>query len=197
MTRAILFDCFGVLYPDTYWTLARRHLGEQFSEYYQELHDLVTKVDLGFITRDELWGQFAEIIGSNKEAVYEELKELGGLDTRLLRFIEQYKSTHKIGMISNVGHGFIERMFTDKPVEYYFDDVVLSSDVGLVKPDSKIYQLAASRLECAMKECIFIDDIQKNVDGAINAGMQALLYKDYETFIQDISEILKVSDSNK
>jgi epoxide hydrolase-like predicted phosphatase len=188
--EAILFDCFGVLYPDTYWTTAHRHLGADLSGKKTELSDLVKRVDLGHITRDELWGELAELAGISKDQLYAELKDFGGLDKQLLQFIESHKNDYKFGMISNVGHGFIEKMFTDKPVGYYFDSVVLSSDVGLVKPDKRIYELSSLQLGVPAENCVFIDDLPKNVEGAKNAGMQAILYKSYPQFIDDISLLL-------
>jgi epoxide hydrolase-like predicted phosphatase len=191
MIRAVIFDCFGVLYPDTYWAMAREYLGDKFGDCEKDLHDLVRQVDLGHITRDDLWAQFAALVGSTKADVYDRLDEFSGLDKRLLRFIEEHKDTHKIGMISNVGQGFIDRMFTEKPADYYFDSIVLSSDVGLVKPDKKIYLLSAERLGVEPSQCVFVDDLEKNVDGARAAGMQAIRFIDYRTFIQDIEQLLK------
>jgi FMN phosphatase YigB (HAD superfamily) len=68
MIKAIIFDCFGVLYPDTFWTMAEEYLGESLQEKRQQLSDLVRQVDLGFITRDDLWARFAEIVGSDEMA---------------------------------------------------------------------------------------------------------------------------------
>ena len=130
------------------------------------------------------------MVGKDKDEIYQRLKEFGGLDSRLLKFIEDHKVTHKIGMISNVGQGFIERMFVDKPVTDYFDSIVLSSDVGLVKPDVKIYELSANQLGVELSECVFTDDLQKNVDGAINAGMQAIKYESSSQFIKEIELLL-------
>lgn len=190
MIKAIIFDCFGVLYPDTYWAMASEYLGTELDAHRSNLHDLVRQVDLGLITRDELWARFANMVGKDKDEIYQRLKEFGGLDSRLLKFIEHHKGTHKIGMISNVGQGFIERMFVDKPATDYFDSIVLSSDVGLVKPDVKIYELSANQLGVELSECVFTDDLQKNVDGAINAGMQAIKFDNYEKFIIDIKNII-------
>ncbi|MCA9328837.1 HAD family phosphatase [Candidatus Saccharibacteria bacterium] len=195
MIKAILFDCFGVLYPDTYWTMANEYLGEDYSGHEQELHDLVKQVDLGHITRDELWGGFADLVGHTKEEVYARLDEFGGLDKRLLKFIEQYKGKYKIGMISNVGNDFIDRMFYIKPVSHYFDSVILSSNVGLVKPDKRIYQMAAKELGCKESECIFIDDLEKNVTGAKDAGMQAFLYTHFDDFEYRIGQLIADSDN--
>jgi HAD superfamily hydrolase (TIGR01549 family) len=190
MIKAIIFDCFGVLYPDTYWAMASEYLGEKLDTKRQDLSSLVRQVDLGTITKDELWANFAELVDSNKESVYKRLKEFGGLDSRLLKFIEVKKSDYKIGMISNVGQGFIERMFVDKPASQYFDSLVLSSDVGLVKPDVRIYELSASQLGCRTDECVFIDDLEKNVNGAIDAGMQSFQYVNYEDFIEKMESIV-------
>jgi epoxide hydrolase-like predicted phosphatase len=190
MIKAILFDCFGVLYPDTYWTMAHEFLGEDIGQHEQDLHDLVRAVDLGHITREELWNQFAQLVGVRSETIYARLEQFGGLDKRLLEFIENRKTSYKFGMISNVGRGFLERMFTDKPAEYYFDTIVLSSDVHLVKPDRRIYELAAERLHVTIDECVFIDDIEQNVQGAVVAGMQGIHYRSYDRFIKDIQELL-------
>ena len=93
-------------------------------------------------------------------------------------------------MISNVGRGFLERMFTDKPAEYYFDTIVLSSDVNLVKPDRRIYELTAVRLNLDSSECVFIDDLEPNVRGAEKAGMKALQYRSFDTFLKQIEPLL-------
>lgn len=190
MITTILFDCFGVLYPDTYWTMAHEFLGDSIDQHEQALHDLVKAVDLGHITREELWNQFAELVGVRRDEVYARLDTFGGIDMRLLNFIEERKDRYAFGMISNVGRGFLDRMFTDKPAEYYFDTIILSSDVGLVKPDKRIYLLAADKLNVKPQSCVFIDDLSQNVEGAIQAGMHGLQYKSYAQFTRDIENIL-------
>lgn len=197
MIKAILFDCFGVLYPDTFWTMADEYLGDKLGEHQRDLHDLIKQVDLGHITRDDLWGEFASIVGVSKDDVYSRLEKFTGLDTRLLSFIENNKDKFKFAMISNVGHGFIERMFKERPANYYFDELVLSSDVGLVKPDHRIYELAASKLGVDESECVFIDDKQHFVDGARAVGMQGIRYSSYTDFEKQIKTLLEVPDSNE
>ena len=60
----------------------------------------------------------------------------------------------------------------------------------MVKPDSRIYELSASQLGCKTDECVFIDDLEKNVAGAINAGMKSFQYVNYEDFIEKIEAIV-------
>lgn len=197
MIKAIIFDCFGVLYPDTFWTMADEYLGDALPEYRQELHNIVQQVDLGHITRDELWSRFADIVGRTVDEVYARLKEFSGLDVRLLNFVEEHKGDYKFGMISNVGRGFIERMFVEKPAEYYFEAIILSSDVGLVKPDKKIYELAAKKLDCELEECVFLDDLEKNARGADEAGMHGIQYRSYSQAMKELRALLNMADADE
>lgn len=56
-------------------------------------------------------------------------------------------------------------------LERHFDDLVLSGHVGLRKPDPAIYRLAADRLGVALEACVFVDDLERNVEVAIELGM--------------------------
>ncbi|MGZ0148230.1 HAD family hydrolase [Kribbella sp. WER1] len=61
-----------------------------------------------------------------------------------------------------------------------FDDVVISGEVGLRKPEPEIFRLAAGRLGLEPTECVFVDDLQLNVDGARAVGMTAILHTEYD-----------------
>jgi epoxide hydrolase-like predicted phosphatase len=61
-----------------------------------------------------------------------------------------------------------------------FDDIVISGEVGLRKPEPEIFRLAAGRLGLEPAECVFVDDLQLNVDGALAVGMTAILHTEYD-----------------
>jgi putative hydrolase of the HAD superfamily len=61
-----------------------------------------------------------------------------------------------------------------------FDDIVISGEVGLRKPEPEILRLAAGRLGLEPAECVFVDDLQLNVDGALAVGMTAILHTEYD-----------------
>lgn len=61
-----------------------------------------------------------------------------------------------------------------------FDDIVISGEVGLRKPEPEIFQLAAQRLGLEPADCVFVDDLQLNVDGARAVGMTAILHTEYD-----------------
>lgn len=56
----------------------------------------------------------------------------------------------------------------------YFDDVVISSQVGLRKPDPAIFRLAAERLDVDVEACVFVDDLDLNVEAARALGMTGI-----------------------
>lgn len=56
----------------------------------------------------------------------------------------------------------------------YFDDVVISAQVGLRKPDPAIFRLAARRLDVPEAACVFVDDLDLNVAAARELGMTGI-----------------------
>lgn len=62
------------------------------------------------------------------------------------------------------------------PVLRHFDDYILSYRVGRMKPDAEIYRAAIIRARCQPRECLFIDDLARNVAGARREGIDAVQF---------------------
>lgn len=63
----------------------------------------------------------------------------------------------------------------------FFDGIVISSEVHIVKPDVGIYQHLLEKYDLEAGECLFIDDRENNVEGARACGMQAYMFQgDFE-----------------
>jgi HAD superfamily hydrolase (TIGR01509 family) len=58
-----------------------------------------------------------------------------------------------------------------------FDDILISSEVGMTKPDERIFRLAASRLGLEPHECAFVDDSEHNIAAAEAVGMRGVLFR--------------------
>lgn len=67
--------------------------------------------------------------------------------------------------------------------------VTVSGDIGLIKPDLAIYQRHASTFGLQPSATVFIDDSQKNVDAAKQAGWQALLFTNAKTLEADLERL--------
>lgn len=68
----------------------------------------------------------------------------------------------------------------------WFEALVVSGDVGLIKPDPAIYQLVMERVGCEAGDCLFIDDNQTNVEAAKALGMQTILFASPEQLSQEL-----------
>ena len=79
----------------------------------------------------------------------------------------------KIGVLTNNIRELRDSWRRLMDFDSIFHDVVDSSEVGLRKPDPRIYRLAAERLGTSPERTAFLDDLQHNVDGAIAVGMSA------------------------
>ncbi|MDP2119457.1 MAG: HAD family phosphatase [Hoeflea sp.] len=68
--------------------------------------------------------------------------------------------------------------------------VTVSGEIGLIKPDREIYDTHAASFDLEPSACLFIDDSQKNVEGAIAAGWQAVLFTDAQTLRGDLARFI-------
>jgi epoxide hydrolase-like predicted phosphatase len=85
------------------------------------------------------------------------------------------------GLLTNNAAEFADFWRPLLPLDELFDDVVDSSEVGLRKPDPRIYELALERLGTSAAETAFIDDAPGNVDAARRAGLNAVLIGPHPT----------------
>jgi epoxide hydrolase-like predicted phosphatase len=103
---------------------------------------------------------------------------------------DELKPKYKIGILSNISnHQWFREYFTKEELAM-FDEVVLSIDAGVVKPDPRIFELITEKLKAELKEVVFIDDRMKNVGAAKKLGMKAILYEDTPKLKQKLQEIL-------
>jgi len=77
---------------------------------------------------------------------------------------------YRIGLVSNC-FGNEAHWPGEFELDHCFDAMVLSCEVGMVKPEPGIYQLAADQLGVAPAECVFVDDVPSYVAGAMAVGM--------------------------
>ena len=69
------------------------------------------------------------------------------------------------------------------------DGMVVSGEEHIVKPDEAIFKRLLERYGLNAAECIFVDDLQRNVDGAIQAGLQGLLFRGAESLREDFTRL--------
>jgi putative hydrolase of the HAD superfamily len=63
------------------------------------------------------------------------------------------------------------------PGSEFFDGTLISADEKIMKPQPEIYRLCMQRFGLKPEECMFIDDVQANVDGAVACGIAGVVFK--------------------
>lgn len=185
MVRGIIFDCFGVLYGGALDILAVMAPEGQA----QAVRDLSTAKDYGYISYDQHVEKIAEILGKPSDEIAAFIRNRQLPNNELLLYAQRLKRDYKIGLLSNTGDHIIQTLFNADTLNL-FDAVVLSYNEGMIKPDPKMFELAANRLGLLPEECIMIDDIEANCEGARIAGMKAVKHVSNKTTEIAISKIV-------
>jgi epoxide hydrolase-like predicted phosphatase len=95
----------------------------------------------------------------------------------------------RTGLVSNsMGAGRYDRSTFPE----LFDGVVISGDEGVHKPQPQIYELACERVGLAAAECVFVDDLRENCEGAEAVGMTAVLHRGPDRTLPRLEELLGV-----
>ncbi|MGB7685249.1 MAG: HAD family phosphatase [Solirubrobacterales bacterium] len=76
------------------------------------------------------------------------------------------------------------------PVDEIFEAVIDSGFVGVRKPEPPIYEMTLERIGLPGEACLFVDDLPHNCDGAREAGMTAVHFRDNEQAIAEIRAAL-------
>jgi putative hydrolase of the HAD superfamily len=141
-----------------------------------EARDLLARLETGALTPPEFETAFASLLGVESEQVLQRM--FGGMehDTAMIDGIRALRHPgRRIGMLSNsVGNaaGY------DRPLlAELFDAWVISSEVGMRKPDPAIYELAAERIGLPPEACVYVDDLPGNLKPARALGMATVLHR--------------------
>ena len=73
----------------------------------------------------------------------------------------------------------MRQLIREARIEELIETIVISSEVGIAKPDPRVYKIVLERLGVDPSETLMIDDNPINVDGATFVGMQGLLFRSY------------------
>jgi putative hydrolase of the HAD superfamily len=134
---------------DQYWRRVHGTLGRPYAA--ERLQPLIqSDVASWTLYRDEVW------------ALARSFREAGG----------------RTAFLSNSGPEMMARVRSDRRLESWFDVVIVSSEVGLTKPDPRIYDLCLSRLDVPAGHALFVDDRQDNVEAAARVGLHTLQFVD-------------------
>lgn len=191
MIKAVIFDCFGVLYVPKSDYIYQSLLANP-SEHHDEIRDLVAQDEYGLIDDETLFEGIAKLTGTPLDKVKRSLVDGFVRSPRLVEYMESLRPRYKVAMLSNLGSDSVVKFFTPGERKELFDATIISGEVGMIKPHPEIYEYACQQLGVDVSEAVFVDDAEENCLGAREAGLQAIRYASLTQTIEDLDALLKV-----
>ena len=190
--KAIIFDCFGVLV-----TPGRSVLHSDYPQLDKEIYNLDCQSDYGMISRQDFNKTIAEMTGLTADQVESRYWDINVRNESVINWIRELKKSgkYKFGLLSNVGHGWLNDLLPEVERNKLFDVVILSSDVGIIKPDPMAFEMMAKQIGIMPHECIMIDDTPSNIDGAERADMQWILFSSLNQAQAELKRLLESSNA--
>jgi epoxide hydrolase-like predicted phosphatase len=195
--KAVFFDNGGVI-TRTEHQAPRQHLAERFGMDYEEIDKVVfgspsaARATVGEITEEEHWLTVMKMLkqpASELERIRDEFFAGDVIDIELVNFIRSLKSKYKVGLISNAWSGLRDYIVREK-FDDAFHHMVISAEVGVAKPETKIYHIALEQLDVSPTEAVFVDDFIENIEACEKLGMKGIHFKDPKTALIQLQEML-------
>lgn len=155
------------------------------------------KVERGEITEEE----FNELLAEAFSEGLERPVDPTGLKQRMFAGVgPDPQMALAVGALkdSGIGTGLLSNSWggKDYPIDFLktiCDVIVISGEVGLRKPDPEIYQLTAKQMNLDPSECVFVDDLSRNVAGAEAVGMIGVHHEETTATVRRLEELFGVS----
>ena len=181
--KAVFFDYFGVISSEGYWQLVKedKNVGGNFA-------DLAERMNSGALSWAGFVQKIAELTQQSPEDV-QHFYQSERINPEVMALADALHGRYVTGIITNASQEFFAPLVEQGHLQATFDHCVVSSQIGFVKPDPRIYQLACQQAGVEPEEAVFIDDIARNVDGAIRVGMRGLLFSDVARLKLDLAKI--------
>ena len=195
MIKNIAFDLGNVLIGFRPQKFTRENVEEKYQDKFfeivfrgQEWKDL----DRGTLTYEEAIKIFTEKLPECEkpirklfdENIYDCLEPI----EKNIALLPKLKENYNLYIISNFHLKAFENIYEKWDFFKLFDGKVISAYHKLMKPEAEIYQLLLDTYSLKANECLFIDDVEENIIGAKNMGMNGIQLTDYNFLKEKLKE---------
>ncbi len=186
-TKAIIFDCFGVLVTDGWLPFRDKYFGGS-PELREQAAMHNTMVDKGLMSYEDFIQWLVETTGVPLPEVQRQITGNKPNEPLFTYIRDQLAPRYHIGLLSNAGDNWLHDMLEPWQVAL-FEEAVLSYQLGVTKPDPLMYETIAARLGVLPEECVFVDDQPRYCEGAKAIGMKAIHYQNTTQSIAEMEEL--------
>lgn len=113
------------------------------------------------------------------------------LDEGLIDAIRSLRPRRRTALITNAWPDLRASIETEWAIADAFDEILISAEEGVAKPDPEIYLRALRRLEVSSPQVVMVDDLEENLAAARGLGMQTLRFQSREQCAADLSRLLQ------
>jgi len=195
--RAVFFDFGGVLARTEYQS-PRQHLAERLGLEYEDLEELVftapssIKASHGEISAKEHWAEVLKRLrrpATETQAIQNEFFGGDMIDHDLIGFMRSLRPRYHVGLISNAWDDLRDYIVGQK-IDDAFDHMIISAEIGVMKPEPRIYQIALEQAGVRPDEAVFVDDFIENIKGCEALGMYGIHFQNPQQAMDELIQIL-------
>jgi epoxide hydrolase-like predicted phosphatase len=169
------------LEPDT----VRRRFRED-----RACRDLLIGLETGRLPEEEFEPRFAALLGVPAPELINRLFAGSEPDEQMLGAVGRARRAGvRTGLLSN---SWGTRRYDRALLAELFDGIVISGEVGIRKPEPRIYQLGAERIGLDPGSCVFVDDLPFNLAPAAELGMATVHHTSSADTIPELERLLRV-----
>ena len=199
VVQAIIFDFGGVLVR-TEDRKPRTVLAERLGLTYDELSALIfdspsaIQAMRGEISALEHWDEVRKSLDLDAEGVEWVSTEFwagDALDENLVNVLRSLRPRYTTVLLSNAWDDLRPVIEEEWKIDDAFDRLVISAEIGMVKPDLQIYQWVIAELGVDASQAVFVDDFIQNIEGANAAGMKTIHSQSPGQALQELRSLLE------
>lgn len=151
---------------------------------------LCTQSDLGKLSKADFNAQASKLsgipVGEVEAGIEDQLQVNEGLVEYAKNLINR---GFMLACLSNGSHEWTTYAIEKYNLQTLFEEIVISSDLGIVKPDPQIYLHTLKLLSVEPSECIFVDDRSDNTDAAEKLGIRSLIFTETEALKYELEAL--------
>lgn len=155
---------------------------------------LVKDMCLGKISEEKIWELVAEkfrLKPKTLQRLQNGLLSMRNLNKPMIKFMEDLAEDYQVAILSNAGIQARRLMENHYHLDRYAEEIIISAEEGVIKPDHRIFQIALDRLRVSPENVIFLDDYLNNVLSAREFGMTAVQFINNHQAITTVRDYLE------
>jgi putative hydrolase of the HAD superfamily len=185
MIKCVISDMGNVILTFDIWRFYRKisesspYSPEGIARVVRENLKLLRPYSTGKITPEQFFDAISQKLrlDTDYDAFFSAYNNVFDLNPDVEKSLRKLTPKYRLILLSNtdVMHfAYIREAF---PEIFFFDDYVLSYEVGLMKPNPQIYEIAIEKAKARAGECVFIDDLEENISAAAEMGIQTIHFR--------------------